>query len=455
MKRLTLFIFVLFFFLPLPAGALDISSCITDTAECKCITSTYEGTSIDLDDEYAAKTCNDQCYAISRIRAYGKPDTWSIQCKVPNGFIAGGEQLVIVDSGDIEEPTEIDPSTSNTKGEQDESNLGAAPILGIEIPGLTFEDNDNGNYIGLYVKALYKWLLGASALLAVLMFMIAGLQWMMARGDASKISQAKDRMKNTTLGLAMLLGAYTIGFLIDPEIVQFSSLEIDRIEVDLYVETSGEEGVIGGADASSCIEAATNARNLGQCGLAEGFASPTDGTYSCNYHFRETNKDTGDVNYNYAKIRGLDYPQAWDSNIYAPISGTITYIEGTKSFAERNRCGNRIEITGQSGYKVTLCHVKDFLSDDIGTTIKNGTLVEQGQVIGHVGGACCASENPPNGWSQGANCKFSGTSCSDPFSNEPCQCQPYEQSGNTSGPHVHVTFSHKSELLTCIENYTE
>jgi hypothetical protein len=45
----------------------------------------------------------------------------------------------------------------------------------------------------------------------------------------------------------------------------------------------------------------------------------------------------------------------------------------------------------------------------------------------------------------------SGTPCSDPYTLESCDCQPAEQSGNTSGPHVHMTWKSGGHLLACLD----
>ncbi|MFH1433793.1 MAG: pilin, partial [Candidatus Uhrbacteria bacterium] len=79
------------------------------------------------------------------------------------------------------------------------------PRLSVEIPGLTFtEPLEKGGYleidfIGQYVAALYKWMLGAGALIAVVMVMIGGLQYMIGKG-AGDIQKGKDRMKNAVIG---------------------------------------------------------------------------------------------------------------------------------------------------------------------------------------------------------------------------------------------------------------
>ncbi|PIZ53489.1 hypothetical protein COY25_03460, partial [Candidatus Uhrbacteria bacterium CG_4_10_14_0_2_um_filter_41_7] len=111
--------------------------------------------------------------------------------------------------------------------------------LGIDIPGFNSdisqvkcdsEGNIINNLLGLYVSAVYKWLLGAGALIAVVMLMIAGVEWMLARGSANGISSAKKRIEGAMFGLALLFFAYTLAYWIDPGTVQFNSLVIHSVE---------------------------------------------------------------------------------------------------------------------------------------------------------------------------------------------------------------------------------
>lgn len=166
------------------------------------------------------------------------------------------------------------------------------------------------------------------------------------------------------------------------------------------------------------------------------FESPTGKNSSCNYHYKTNDFD-------YTKINALDYVAGWGTSILAPFDGEVTYVKWT-DFSDR--CGNRIRLKG-SGGSITICHVKDFL-DDSGKVNKK---VKQGDVMGHVGGNCCSGEKPPSDWSQANKCTKSGPTCSDPYKDEECSCQPAVQSGNTSGPHIHVSFKKGGNFLACLD----
>lgn len=109
-----------------------------------------------------------------------------------------------------------------------------------------------------YINALYAWLLPAASLVAVVMMMIGGLQYIMARGKSKYIEAAKTRITNAITGLVLLLSAFVLLNLIDPRFTRFQSLQVPLIkEVVLLDQTSSCERLadygytIGPASASA------------------------------------------------------------------------------------------------------------------------------------------------------------------------------------------------------------
>ncbi len=116
------------------------------------------------------------------------------------------------------------------------------PRLNIKIPGFG-ETFTTSNYIGEYIKAIYQFLLGISALIAILMFTIAGFQWMLAAGNSAGIAQAKKRMADTLAGIILLLCAYAIAQLIDPSFTTFERINVSnvaRIEDELHFDNESQ-----------------------------------------------------------------------------------------------------------------------------------------------------------------------------------------------------------------------
>jgi hypothetical protein len=403
--------------------------CPDDVAECYCFSSDDPTVS----SEFTVTSAN-QCDQICRVES-------------ESDFTLNRYQVVC----DDEEGTPI-PIAAGTIG--GEGGLfdpePVIPNLNIEIPGFegfTQPRSDQGtltvNFIGEYVGAMYTFLIRVGALVAVIVMMVGGFQWMTSQGGPA-ISQAKKRISTAFLGLTLLLSAAAVLTLIDPRTVNFRPLSLVEVDPLLFKTTAGEEGARGGGNNEQCEQAERDAKRDGECNISEGFASPINaggsGDWSCNYHFR-------DEDYQWQNINALDYPASFGDPIFAPFSGNVSYKRGTGG--SKDRCGNQIVLKNGSE-QISICHVKNFLNE-LGELTPEGTRVEQGDVIGHIGGACCNGMAPPTSynWSQGDRCNKGGTPCTNPFTNESCQCQPYEQSGNTSGPHVHVTYYGNSDLLAC------
>ena len=97
----------------------------------------------------------------------------------------------------------------------------------IQVTGRSFID---------YMIAIYKWSVTAIAIIAVIMIMIAGFQWMTAAGNASAIGQARSRISSSLIGLLLAVGAYSLLSFINPSLVHLRSLDLEDIDyVDLNI----------------------------------------------------------------------------------------------------------------------------------------------------------------------------------------------------------------------------
>ncbi|MFH1767439.1 MAG: pilin, partial [Patescibacteria group bacterium] len=230
-KVIITFIFLLFASLPTLTFAAEISDCDAGTVECNCETAALNGA---VTEEYVftshgsvdtIEECQETCrsYSIAQTRFLRSYD---ISCKVLG-------TLTPISSGVIGALTE----TYEAIGEI----YYADPQLGVKIPGLEFTPAYKSgkvivtNYLGEYISGVYNWLIGAASLLAIILIMIGGVQYAVARGDAGKLTEAKKRIGNAVTGLILLIGAYLIAFLINPDLTTFQSLEIKYVEADPLV----------------------------------------------------------------------------------------------------------------------------------------------------------------------------------------------------------------------------
>jgi hypothetical protein len=121
-------------------------------------------------------------------------------------------------------PGTVNPYTGNS----------ATATLGVQIGSL-----ERPTDLVEYIKTVYNFMLPVGGLLAVLMFMIAGLQWMTARGNASAVSAAKERMGTAAFGLVLLFSAYAIAMLIDPSLVSFDIFRAPKVQTVIFLEGGG------------------------------------------------------------------------------------------------------------------------------------------------------------------------------------------------------------------------
>lgn len=82
--------------------------------------------------------------------------------------------------------------------------------------------------IGDYIAAAYKYGVAIASIIAAIMMMIGGFQYLTAGGDASRVSAAKGRIVDAIVGLCLTLGAYLILNTINPDLV---SLRLPRVSM--------------------------------------------------------------------------------------------------------------------------------------------------------------------------------------------------------------------------------
>ncbi|MDQ5938938.1 MAG: hypothetical protein QG603_727 [Patescibacteria group bacterium] len=117
-------------------------------------------------------------------------------------------------------------------------------IPAMSIPGFyTAGDtvNIDGASLANYIKAIYRYGGMFASIVAMFMLVYAGWQWLLAGGNSSKISQAKDKINGTLVGLVILFGGYLLLSLISKNLISFQPLTttLDKIPCALHkTETS-------------------------------------------------------------------------------------------------------------------------------------------------------------------------------------------------------------------------
>lgn len=138
------------------------------------------------------------------------------------------------------------------------------PVLQINIPTVNFSDikvqGETGSryvdipYLAEYITGVFNYALGFLAMLAVIILMIGGMQYILARGDPGKIGSAKKMMGNAIFGMILGLSSYLILNAVSPSLTNLSTLRtpyIERVTANVDYPPPPEEPSSPADDGSS------------------------------------------------------------------------------------------------------------------------------------------------------------------------------------------------------------
>jgi hypothetical protein len=112
----------------------------------------------------------------------------------------------------------------------------ASAVLLADLPGTKDADSNPG----IYLKAIYRLTIGIAGVLAVLMIVIGGLEYIASRGNPGLMGDAKKRIWAAIGGLLIALSAVLILRTINPKLVEFE-LGLDKINIKKNTNEPSEE----------------------------------------------------------------------------------------------------------------------------------------------------------------------------------------------------------------------
>ncbi|MFA6098875.1 MAG: pilin [Patescibacteria group bacterium] len=104
--------------------------------------------------------------------------------------------------------------------------------MSIPIPGVTQKIGED-NYVkdlSCYIAGIYRYLAGVAGILATVMIIYGGIQYVVSFGNPTRLSGAKDTIVSAMLGLALVLGSYVILYFINPNLTNLSIPSLEPIE---------------------------------------------------------------------------------------------------------------------------------------------------------------------------------------------------------------------------------
>ncbi len=87
-----------------------------------------------------------------------------------------------------------------------------------------------------YLALAYKFLLPAMSLIAVVMVMVGGLEYLVSGGNAKRLDKAKKRISDALIGLVILMSAYAVAALLDPRLVNLAALRTPMIKTVVFLD---------------------------------------------------------------------------------------------------------------------------------------------------------------------------------------------------------------------------
>jgi hypothetical protein len=133
-------------------------------------------------------------------------------------------------------------------------SLLAFPVFAMDYPtfaGITISSTTTA---AEYIIYFFNLAVAMGTLIAVVMVIMAGIEWVTSSGNPGKIESAKGKIANTLLGVAVLLGCYLILNTINP---QLTTIQIDNLNCDHGIVLSVKQASDGKIN-QVCIDSSQN-----------------------------------------------------------------------------------------------------------------------------------------------------------------------------------------------------
>ncbi len=168
-------------------------------------------------------------------------------------FFMGGSVLAAVDSAQKAKAAEFAPIPIQTE----------IPIpIADQVQGYSEgKVADVANYIGV----MYQFIISIIGLVAAIMMIIGGFEYLTSAGDSGKIGKAKKRITDALIGMTLALSAYALLNTINPALLQFKPLSgsLNPVATELALLPWCEEISAKGVAVTKSGNG-TNCGNIGQ-----------------------------------------------------------------------------------------------------------------------------------------------------------------------------------------------
>jgi len=149
-------------------------------------------------------------------------------------------------------------------------NAQETPNIEIPVPGLELtpiiRDNETITvpWLAQYIGGVYTFLISIVGLVAAVVMIVGGFQYVTSAGDKSRVGAAKERIVNAFIGMLLAFGSYAILFAINPDLVSFEGLKVSFVQPDIF-ERSLATTTVNTGEESSPVAAGTHVPKVGAC----------------------------------------------------------------------------------------------------------------------------------------------------------------------------------------------
>src|SRR3989344_2810229 len=91
--------------------------------------------------------------------------------------------------------------------------------------------------LSVCIKQIYLLSLGLGSLVAMLMIVLGGYEYMTAGGNAEQVQKGKEHFVSALTGLVILFVAFILLYLINPDLVKFKNLSLPDIPGPKTIKT--------------------------------------------------------------------------------------------------------------------------------------------------------------------------------------------------------------------------
>lgn len=113
------------------------------------------------------------------------------------------------------------PTAAPCVGGEGDEEWGRCLPAGVSKTEISFGGENKFANIGVFIVSMYKYLVGIASIVAVIMIILAGIQWVTSGGNSETISGAKHRISGAVIGLFIAYMSYFILNTINPALVNF------------------------------------------------------------------------------------------------------------------------------------------------------------------------------------------------------------------------------------------